>query len=91
MNIKVGDRLYTLHSWKHSSARYGPCDVCREHVSEVYAYQPFEVWRPFGSPRLTLFYGADAKTGHKECITPRDGIQVASYAAAMDTLFEASL
>lgn len=34
--FQVGDRRYRLTRLKSSSDRYGPCEVCKKHVSDMY-------------------------------------------------------
>ena len=33
---RIGDRVFRLIGTGHNSTRYGPCEVCGEHCSEVH-------------------------------------------------------
>lgn len=34
-HYRPGQYRYRIHRTRHSSERYGPCEVCKEHVTEV--------------------------------------------------------
>lgn len=58
---------YKLYSTGYSSARYGACEICNEHVSEVF-HQTEERLYTFG--RILKWTQLDCQSlyGHKDCL-----------------------
>lgn len=73
--FQVGDRRYRLTRLKSSSNRYGPCEVCKEHVPDVY-YQVEERYFSHTAARPPFREGwthADCSSifGHEVCLRAR--------------------
>lgn len=73
--FQVGDRRYRLTRLKSSSDRYGPCEACKKHVSDVY-YQVEERYFRHASGRPPFQEGwthADCRSifGHEGCLRAR--------------------
>ena len=56
-------RRYKLTNTEHSSSRFGPCEVCKKRVSEVY-HQTEEEKYSEGWTR----YNCHDFYGHRECL-----------------------
>lgn len=62
---------YKLTNTKESSSKYGNCDVCGKHVSEVYSQiEEKEYHRPDGSLGYT-HHDCHSYFGHEECLTSK--------------------
>ena len=63
----AGKYRYSLRSTGHSSSRYGNCEVCNLHVSDVHIQIEEQEYEP---ERWTHF---ECKTifGHKECLVSK--------------------
>lgn len=59
----VCEYRYRLRNWQESSAKYGPCEVCKGHVSEVHLQ--VEEARYVGG---WTHYNCVSLWGHKECL-----------------------
>ncbi|MGB0989279.1 MAG: hypothetical protein ACPGUI_00465 [Halarcobacter sp.] len=73
-NIKYEDDRkevyrYMLNSQRESSARYGNCEVCKKHASEVF-YQVEEkaFFNPVSSEHSWTQHNCNSTFGHKECL-----------------------
>ncbi len=55
-------KKYTLRSTGDSSARYGVCDVCTQHCSEVHIQQEYTQYAP------GQFTHDDVLMGHAHCL-----------------------
>ncbi len=55
---------YTLTSLRESSAKYGNCDVCHKHVSEVFIQRETREY----APDHWTHEGCHTLFGHKECL-----------------------
>lgn len=55
-------KKYTLRSTGDSSARYGICEVCAKHCSEVHIQQEYTQYAP------GQFTHDDALMGHAHCL-----------------------
>ena len=57
---------YRLSSTGHSSARFGPCEVCGKHATEVFIQSGQRQYRKsdgsYGWARISNYFG------HKECL-----------------------
>lgn len=65
-----GDFRWFLKSTEHSSTKYGPCEVCNKHCSEVY-HQWCEVayWSQTRQKISFTYYRAPKGLfGHLECL-----------------------
>lgn len=70
---KVGDEYhgYRISSTEKSSHAYGPCEVCGEHVSEVYIQASMLYFEGDAKDRIRSFFhysGDEYLFGHKECL-----------------------
>ncbi len=58
---------YSLISTEYSSHRYGPCEVCNKHVSEVFSQSEERQFEYEGGIHWTYNKCFDL-FGHKECL-----------------------
>lgn len=62
-----GDYRYKLTSTGYSSSRYGPCEVCGRHASEVFYQSEERAYERLGGIGWT-FDGCRCLFGHRECL-----------------------
>jgi hypothetical protein len=65
--MKNGTYRYRITSTDASSSRYGNCEVCGNHVTEVH-YQVEERYYIQGSESGWTRYKCHSLFGHKECL-----------------------
>jgi hypothetical protein len=63
----LGKFRYRLNSTGASSAKYGVCEVCGEHASEVFIQSETQLFDLHGAIRETHF-GCRTLFGHKACL-----------------------
>ena len=56
---------WRLNNWQDSSAKYGKCEVCGEHVSEVFGQHALIEYE---LNRFTFHESPESLVGHKECL-----------------------
>ena len=62
-----GIHLYRLTNMEHSSKRYGPCEVCGEHVSDVHLQSEYvQGWKQ-GESNWKVTEDSP-KFGHEQCL-----------------------
>jgi len=59
--------LYRLTNTNESSQKYGECEVCGKHVSEVFSQQEERSYQFEGRERWTQ-HKCHCLFGHKECL-----------------------
>lgn len=79
----LGQYAYDLFDSGDSSARFGPCEVCNKHVSEVYhqvemrcyGFKPVTAPDTLVAPRWT-YHECKSLFGHRNCLeaTRRKGV-----------------
>ena len=62
----MGDSTYRIRSTGYSSGRYGGCEVCGEHASEVFIRSETEAVKDSGG---TFDAVGDTTFGHRDCLT----------------------
>lgn len=62
--IAMTNYRYEVKSLRQTSEKFGPCEVCDEHVSEVH-YQ--SEWRKY-KPDSWTAHGCTNRFGHLECL-----------------------
>lgn len=63
---------YTLKSTGHSSAKFGLCEVCGKHVSEVFVQTEMQFYEDeFGSG--WTYYECEDYFGHERCLRSKRG------------------
>lgn len=58
---------YRIRSTGYSSARFGPCEICGKHVSDVHS-QVEEVEYTWDGIKKWTRYECSNYFGHKECL-----------------------
>lgn len=59
---EIGKMKYQLKSLNESSAKFGACEICNKHVSEVFLQAKLEEYKP-GS-----YMDKGTQFGHKQCL-----------------------
>ena len=59
----IGEDVYRIKTTTYNSARYGPCEVCHKHCSEVFLQAHLKTTGAYVSSAF----------GHRECL---EGIRV---------------
>ena len=65
--MKAMEYNYSLTNTGQSSSRYGNCEVCREHCSEVWHQVETRNYQ-IGNYQGQTFGGCRDLWGHKECL-----------------------
>lgn len=66
---KVGDYVYRTYSTEASSEKYGVCEVCGKHVSEVFHQVEGRVYFSKSRDELGVNHlNCHSLYGHKECL-----------------------
>ena len=66
-----GQYRYHLHNSGASSAKFGPCEVCGEHVSEVWFQSEEQKYERPDHTQGWTYYKCYDLVGHYECIVAR--------------------
>lgn len=61
----VGTYVYRIKSTGNSSARFGPCEVCGKHVSEVFIQTEGKIYQP---KEMTYYQCNKSLFGHEVCL-----------------------
>ncbi len=56
---------FRLTDWRASSHKFGPCELCKKHVNDVYHLTIEEQIEDTGGKFFTQHFG---KVGHEECL-----------------------
>jgi len=59
---EIGKMRYRLSCLNASSAKYGNCEICKNHVSEVFLQTSSEEYKPGSYAERESFFG------HKDCL-----------------------
>jgi hypothetical protein len=70
-DTKPGTYRYTLRSTGHSSAKFGPCEVCIHHASEVFSQTEEVSYRRHDGTIGWTREGCFDFFGHKACLESR--------------------
>ena len=60
--------VYRIKSTKFSSARYGPCEVCRKDASEVFYQVEQTTYQEDDGTIHPTYYGCKNLFGHESCL-----------------------
>lgn len=78
----VGDRKFLTRSTGHSSQRYGACEVCGTHATEVFVQTEYERYETDGrdppAVRANPWTITATRFGHAECLAERRRVAEAS-------------
>ena len=58
---------YSVRRLNATSARYGPCEICRQHVSDM-CYQMEEKRFSYGGQLHWTTYECNSRFGHEQCL-----------------------
>lgn len=70
--VNVGDYNYRIKSLRHSSDRYGLCEVCKGHVSEVFYQTESRYYEAFLNGIVIIsgwtYHECHSYFGHEQCL-----------------------
>ncbi len=65
---REGDYKYKLSNTGYSSAKYGPCEVCKNPVSEVFYQSEQQAYIDHKKTLSWTFYKCKSYFGHYKCL-----------------------